>query len=612
MALRDTEDIAQRALKLGLIGPVKRQQLLDGLPMGFVYSLPTVSRPMDQLRFDLMELSRTPRLIGLSSPPMAVWLRNAATLANSLHHQGAKQDALFFDQRAAALDGQPVVITIDQSTHTDNSTHVRNVDNSVKTDNSTRIGDVGGNAIMGDSNTVTVNHYYGGSDREAARSPQPEHRRAPSAEPPTPAERAPAPDDTPTELTDKPVVVLALGIGEREARQIVGKRAAITGVIHIEVQRDTWARPPTDGSWRAIAQRINRSLERALRQPGAPGLVVVAPDAPAAMLAWVVRVAHSVRPPLELFVADPPQYSADGRWQLASPARGAVKAKDELIDVQLQGPPGAKALAVYLDLGILGGWRSPGVAGCDNQATLRVNDPNWDDGEVPVARLSRPLTRALRTLARDARGAQWHVFYDGPPSLWCAAVLQTLRTRLPMIVYAADLDRKEHVALTLPHGTWAQPPESQRDERRYDVFLAYPEAGRAVATAFHERLPDSEYAIFFDKKSLIPGEVWVDAKPRAQRNSLITAVVVTGEELSDFFHRDEIVAAIALARDPKSCQRVVPIIVGEVDPATMPSGLSILTPIELPDGLVDGKAVRQLIEVIDVARRARAKKADET
>ncbi|MGB0972677.1 MAG: hypothetical protein ACPGVG_17230 [Mycobacterium sp.] len=75
------EDIVQRAIKAGLIGDKVRRKLLKGLPIGFVCSLPVVSRPIDQLRFDLMGVSRVPRLVGLESAPLDVWLRNAADIS---------------------------------------------------------------------------------------------------------------------------------------------------------------------------------------------------------------------------------------------------------------------------------------------------------------------------------------------------------------------------------------------------------------------------------------------------------------------------------------------------------------------------------------------------
>lgn len=51
-----------------------REAALARLPVGFRYSLPVVSRPHDQLRFDLMEIRRTPRLIGCAEAPMSLYL----------------------------------------------------------------------------------------------------------------------------------------------------------------------------------------------------------------------------------------------------------------------------------------------------------------------------------------------------------------------------------------------------------------------------------------------------------------------------------------------------------------------------------------------------------
>ncbi|MEZ4434382.1 MAG: TIR domain-containing protein [bacterium] len=110
------EDLVRLAIQCDLVGAERRRALLDGLPTGFIYSLPTVSRPIDQLRFDLMELQRTPRLIGLDRPPLVVWLINAAeTCATSGHADAARTFAQAADAIAptgavarveAALDAQ--------------------------------------------------------------------------------------------------------------------------------------------------------------------------------------------------------------------------------------------------------------------------------------------------------------------------------------------------------------------------------------------------------------------------------------------------------------------------------------------------------------------------
>lgn len=102
MSLKSTETLVRTAIKAGLIGPGARSSLLQGLPLGFVYSLPTVSRPIDQLRFDLLELGRTPRLIGLDVPPLLVWLDNAI---DGAMRRGSRDAAMVFAREADRLAG---------------------------------------------------------------------------------------------------------------------------------------------------------------------------------------------------------------------------------------------------------------------------------------------------------------------------------------------------------------------------------------------------------------------------------------------------------------------------------------------------------------------------
>lgn len=57
-----------------------RAALRASLPLGFVFSLPGSSRPVDQVRFVMMELGRTPRLIGLAGRPMDLAIRAFADM----------------------------------------------------------------------------------------------------------------------------------------------------------------------------------------------------------------------------------------------------------------------------------------------------------------------------------------------------------------------------------------------------------------------------------------------------------------------------------------------------------------------------------------------------
>lgn len=100
--LGDLEEVIKAAVESGLVG--RRSLLLHTLPVWYIYRLPTASHPIDQLRSDLMELERTPRLDGLAAPPLAVWLANAARLTSPW------PPSMVFERwrRALVGEGEPI------------------------------------------------------------------------------------------------------------------------------------------------------------------------------------------------------------------------------------------------------------------------------------------------------------------------------------------------------------------------------------------------------------------------------------------------------------------------------------------------------------------------
>ena len=60
----------------GLSSPDARDELLSGINLGFVASLPMRGNTLDQIRSDLVELNRVPYLVG-GEVPLQVWLENA-------------------------------------------------------------------------------------------------------------------------------------------------------------------------------------------------------------------------------------------------------------------------------------------------------------------------------------------------------------------------------------------------------------------------------------------------------------------------------------------------------------------------------------------------------
>lgn len=92
----------------------------------------------------------------------------------------------------------------------------------------------------------------------------------------------------------------------------------------------------------------------------------------------------------------------------------------------------------------------------------------------------------------------------------------------------------------------------------YDFFLAH--AGPDTATA--ERLYDllaAETRVFLDSKSLVLGDDWDQALAEAQRLSRVTVVLVSANTDAAFYQREEIAAAIDLARRSEAGHRVVPV-----------------------------------------------------
>jgi hypothetical protein len=65
--------------------------------------------------------------------------------------------------------------------------------------------------------------------------------------------------------------------------------------------------------------------------------------------------------------------------------------------------------------------------------------------------------------------------------------------------------------------------------------------------------------VFLDSKCLLPGDDWDQELAAAQRNSLITVVLISAKTNKAYYQREEIAAAIAMAREDKKRHRVIPV-----------------------------------------------------
>ena len=98
----------------------------------------------------------------------------------------------------------------------------------------------------------------------------------------------------------------------------------------------------------------------------------------------------------------------------------------------------------------------------------------------------------------------------------------------------------------------------EKPKLSYHVFIAHSAADHEIATRLYHSLL-GRYQVFLASKSILPGDYWDDEIAKAQRESLLTVILISPNTDSAFFQREEIVTAIELARVEASRHRVVPI-----------------------------------------------------
>jgi len=308
MSLRDTEQIVQRALEAGLVGPEARRQLLHGLPMGFVYSLPTVSRPIDQLRFDLMELARTPRLIGLGKAPMAVWLENAVELALTRQHpEAARLFARQADQR-----------------------------------------------VGGDANIRRVEAKLGGEPpTEAPTGGEPMRASGAPADAQTPAEPPPAATE-PSHPTER-VLVLTINPDAEDAWKRVEPRIEPEG-RHFAVPSPAgkWAREHAPGSptWRTFVDELDRTLEGVSESARQGGHLAVFADAPLALGVLIGARMNERLARRDGWTVFQHTRGARARWRPWGPSWSSPVEPTEAQRLVLLGPPNPDSESAALIVGL--------------------------------------------------------------------------------------------------------------------------------------------------------------------------------------------------------------------------------------------------------------------
>src|SRR5689334_8546276 len=98
---------------------------------------------------------------------------------------------------------------------------------------------------------------------------------------------------------------------------------------------------------------------------------------------------------------------------------------------------------------------------------------------------------------------------------------------------------------------------------QWDFFIAHASADRELAEQLYDVLT-SDSRTFLDSRCLVPGDNWDTELIKAQRNSLITVVLISKNTGEAYYEGEEIATAIEMSRGEDKRHRVVPVLLEAV------------------------------------------------
>jgi hypothetical protein len=107
----------------------------------------------------------------------------------------------------------------------------------------------------------------------------------------------------------------------------------------------------------------------------------------------------------------------------------------------------------------------------------------------------------------------------------------------------------------------AEPGQPNRSYA-WDFFLAHAEPDLPIAQNLYLKLEPSA-KVFLADVTLLPGDDWDVELQKAQRVSLISVIILSSNTTNAYYQREEIAAAIDMARQDPRSHRVVPLYVNE-------------------------------------------------
>jgi hypothetical protein len=132
----------------------------------------------------------------------------------------------------------------------------------------------------------------------------------------------------------------------------------------------------------------------------------------------------------------------------------------------------------------------------------------------------------------------------------------------------------------------------------WDFFLAHADADKEAAENLYNLLtPQSK--VFLDCRCLLLGDNWDQKLASAQISSLISVVLVSSNTEWAYYEREEIAAAVDMARRNEKDHRVVPVYLDDRASTQVPYGLRLKHGLSIPEigGLQN--AAQELLQLLE-------------
>ena len=139
---------------------------------------------------------------------------------------------------------------------------------------------------------------------------------------------------------------------------------------------------------------------------------------------------------------------------------------------------------------------------------------------------------------------------------------------------------------------------------KWDFFIAHAGGDIDIAENLHALLK-SRSKVFLDSEELILGDAWDQELAEAQRQSLITIVIVSQKTEKAYYQREEIAVAIQMARNANQKHRVIPMFMPGCNKLNVPYGLTIIHSLTLDSESDIDVAAERLLDTLKKIQKKR-------